>query len=280
MDIKKKIPKNVFTNKCLKNIHSFIDKHYTANNLIILALMVYITIISVYTPRSIIAFVNNSIVKIFILCSIVILGKNDVILGIFIATALLITINLDNSITLFEKKELFKNNSNKIIEEEKDVEEEQLKNDKIIVEEESNKPTLKIKKKDVISMKLTDNKKEIIKPLKLMNVNKKPMKLNNTEPKLKNNTCLQPHNKEYVEQNYHLCCQNNHWKKEDRLNTCKAVQEKICSENMWPKQTLQNIGVSVQKLQSYYGEDDKSVDSGNSSNDDDDDYENNLLDNL
>lgn len=242
MDIKKKIPKNIFTNKFLKDLQNFINKHYTTNNLLTVLLMIYITIISVYTPRAIIAFVNNSIVKIIILSCIVIFGRNDIILALFMAVALMITINLDNSISLFEKKELFQINeeqSNIVTQEEKESVPDETKT----VEKKSSSNSNKLAN----SEKLVNSKKSANSE-KLVNSKKKV----NTQP----NTCLQPHNKEYVEQNYHLCCQNNHWKKGDRLKTCKAVQGKICSEKM------------------YYGEDDdESIDSESSNSENESDSE-------
>ena len=107
MNLKNLIPKNIFKNNALTNIYKFIDSKYTLNNIIIAGLLIYISLISVYTPRVIIAFVNNTIVKLIILGCIIIFGKNDIILGLFLSIALLISINLDNSVSLLEKKEHF-----------------------------------------------------------------------------------------------------------------------------------------------------------------------------
>ena len=109
MDLKKKIPKNMFNSKFLKTAYKFIDTNYTNSNILLFFLVIYISIVSIYTPRIVIAFVNNSIVKMLILTSIILLGRKDVILGLFLAIALLITINLDNTISLIEK-EHFKDN--------------------------------------------------------------------------------------------------------------------------------------------------------------------------
>jgi hypothetical protein len=80
----------------------------------ILLLILYISIISVYTPRTFLALMNNLYIKIFILLYIfyVVCIETDIILGMFLLVAFVVTINLDNSIQVAKQiapRESFEN---------------------------------------------------------------------------------------------------------------------------------------------------------------------------
>ena len=66
----------------------------------ILLLILYISVISVYTPRTFLAFMNNLYIKICILLYIfyVVCIETDIILGMFLLVAFVVTVSLDNSI--------------------------------------------------------------------------------------------------------------------------------------------------------------------------------------
>ena len=83
-------------------------------------LILYVSIVSIYTPRSWLSLINHSYVKFAILIYIlyVIVYDEDIVLGIFMIAAFIITINLDNSIqaakityqdTVIDNKEFFEN---------------------------------------------------------------------------------------------------------------------------------------------------------------------------
>lgn len=84
-----------------------------------IVLIIYVSILSVYTPRSWLSLINHSYVKFAILMYIlyVIVFDEDIVLGIFMVVAFVITITLDNSIQAakitydvdMERKELFTN---------------------------------------------------------------------------------------------------------------------------------------------------------------------------
>jgi hypothetical protein len=63
-------------------------------------LIIYISFISIYTPRSWLSLINHPYIKFAILLYIlyVIVFDEDIVLGIFMIVALVVTITLDNSI--------------------------------------------------------------------------------------------------------------------------------------------------------------------------------------
>ena len=63
-------------------------------------LIIYISILSIYTPRSWLMLINHPYVKFAILLYIlyVIVYEEDLVLGIFMVVAFILTITLDNSI--------------------------------------------------------------------------------------------------------------------------------------------------------------------------------------
>jgi hypothetical protein len=69
-------------------------------NIIIILLILYTSVVSMYTPRSIITLINQPLIKIIILGLILYVAKDDIILAIFIMIAFIVTISLDNSITV------------------------------------------------------------------------------------------------------------------------------------------------------------------------------------
>lgn len=90
-----------------QNIISFLEKskeHINNKNLIIIFLILYISGLSIYTPRHIIAFVNHPLSKILIVGLILYLGSDNLFLVVLISIALLISINLDNSLRITEEK--------------------------------------------------------------------------------------------------------------------------------------------------------------------------------
>ena len=76
----------------------------TVNNSILIALILYISFISMYTPRHIISFINLPIIKIAILLLIIYTSTIDIKLTLLLTIAFLITINLEYSIQTIETK--------------------------------------------------------------------------------------------------------------------------------------------------------------------------------
>ena len=74
------------------------------NTIIIILLVLYISCLSIYTPRHIVALVNHPMSKLIILGLIMYYGKNNLLIGLFMALALLVTINLDNTLSITEDK--------------------------------------------------------------------------------------------------------------------------------------------------------------------------------
>lgn len=117
-----------------QNIISFLEKskeHINNKNLIIIFLILYISGLSIYTPRHIIAFVNHPLSKILIVGLILYLGSDNLFLVVLISIALLISINLDNSLRITEEKmkknynEHFKINSEDEDDEDEDEDEDE-----------------------------------------------------------------------------------------------------------------------------------------------------------
>lgn len=73
---------------------------YSAEVIYIFLLIVYISIVSIYTPRAFLEFVNKGFIKMLILFYIfyVVCIDTDIILGMFLLVAFVVTISLDNSI--------------------------------------------------------------------------------------------------------------------------------------------------------------------------------------
>lgn len=110
--------REVFKVKFIKDSKKMLNKQLTRDNMIIFGLVLYISAISIYTPRHLISLINSSIIRLMILGSIIYLGKDNFLLGLFISIALLVTINLDNTIHVTERKledikEGFKSNKKK-----------------------------------------------------------------------------------------------------------------------------------------------------------------------
>jgi hypothetical protein len=86
----------------------------------VLVLVIYISIISIYTPKSWLSLINHAYIKFAIMLYIlyILFVDKEMILGIFMLVALVITINMDNSINAAKEtykeekmmKETFENN--------------------------------------------------------------------------------------------------------------------------------------------------------------------------
>ena len=78
----------------------FDDLGLSFNVAYILLLILYISAISIYTPRTFLAFMNHLYIKIAVLLYIfyVVCVETDIILGMFLLVAFVVTISLDNSI--------------------------------------------------------------------------------------------------------------------------------------------------------------------------------------
>jgi len=87
------------TNK-IEELLSSIGLSYSAEVVYIFLLIVYISIVSIYTPRALLSFINKGFIKMLILLYIfyVVCIETDIILGMFLLVAFVVTISLDNSI--------------------------------------------------------------------------------------------------------------------------------------------------------------------------------------
>ena len=79
-----------------------LKKYLTQENAIVLSLILYISIISIYTPRHIISLINLPIIKILSLLLIIYIFSINPKISILLTIAFLITINLENSIQFIE----------------------------------------------------------------------------------------------------------------------------------------------------------------------------------
>jgi hypothetical protein len=72
----------------------------TTDMLYIIILIIYISLLSIYTPRHWLSLINHAYVKFAILLFVfyTICFDDELMLGIFILVALVVTINMDNSI--------------------------------------------------------------------------------------------------------------------------------------------------------------------------------------
>jgi len=92
----------------------------TTEMIYVLVLVIYISIISIYTPKSWLSLINHAYIKFAIMLYIlyILFVDKEMILGIFMLVALVITINMDNSINAAKEtykeekmmKETFENN--------------------------------------------------------------------------------------------------------------------------------------------------------------------------
>ncbi len=76
------------------------SKYITNDNIIILCLIIYSSIISMYTPRAIINLINKPVSRIIILGLILYTATYNLILAIFISIAFIITVSIDSSIEI------------------------------------------------------------------------------------------------------------------------------------------------------------------------------------
>ena len=125
---------NILNNKNINKNLILLRKHINLNTIIIIILVLYISCLSIYTPRHVVALINHPMSKLIILGLIMYYGKDNLLLGLFMALALLVTINLDNSLSIAEHK-LRENFYSESKEDEEDVGEEDEEED----EEEDNK---------------------------------------------------------------------------------------------------------------------------------------------
>lgn len=79
-------------------LDSIIPVLTNGDNLIIAVLVIYISMVSMYTPRAIINLVNQPVLKILILGLILYTATYNIVLAIFISIALIVTVSIDNSI--------------------------------------------------------------------------------------------------------------------------------------------------------------------------------------
>lgn len=84
----------------IEEVLSSMGLSYSAEVIYIFLLIVYISIVSIYTPRAFLSFVNRGFIKMLILFYIfyVVCIDTDIILGMFLLVAFVVTISLDNSI--------------------------------------------------------------------------------------------------------------------------------------------------------------------------------------
>lgn len=94
-----KAPLQEFIQKNMVLLKPYTDM-LSYQNIIIILLILYTSVVSMYTPRSIITLINQPLIKIIILGLILYVAKDDIILAIFIMIAFIVTISLDNSITV------------------------------------------------------------------------------------------------------------------------------------------------------------------------------------
>ena len=99
-----KINLSDFVNKFIDNLKIHSKINLTNDNIILSALVLYIAFLSLYTPRHIVSLVNHPLSKILILGLIIYYGKDNLMLALVMSIALLVTINLDNSIAISEHK--------------------------------------------------------------------------------------------------------------------------------------------------------------------------------
>jgi hypothetical protein len=95
----------------------------TPNMMYVIILIIYISVISIYTPRPWLSLINHPYIKFTILLFIfyTICFDEDLMLGIFMLVAFVVTINMDNSIQAAKElykselliNESFENNNNK-----------------------------------------------------------------------------------------------------------------------------------------------------------------------
>jgi len=80
-----------------------LDEYMTLKYYIIFLLICYISIVSIYTPRNIIKFVNEPKIKLLLILTILCVSHYDITMGIFAAIAFIVTMILNNSLILAEK---------------------------------------------------------------------------------------------------------------------------------------------------------------------------------
>ena len=80
-----------------------LDKYMTLKYYVIFLLICYISIVSIYTPRNIIKFVNEPKIKLLLILAILCVSHYDITMGIFAAIAFIVTMILNNSLNLAEK---------------------------------------------------------------------------------------------------------------------------------------------------------------------------------
>ena len=121
-----KIELSDFVNKFIDNLKIQSKINLTNDNIILSALVLYIAFLSLYTPRHIVSLVNHPLSKIIILGLIIYYGKDNLMLALVMSIALLVTINLDNSIAISEHKlgKITENFSSNSTDKNEDIEEE------------------------------------------------------------------------------------------------------------------------------------------------------------
>ena len=94
---------NIFSAKFINNINKNIKQYVTVDNSMIIILAMYITVLSIYTPRHIISLASKPLSKLLVLGSIIYYSVNNITLSIFISIAFILTINLENAISTMER---------------------------------------------------------------------------------------------------------------------------------------------------------------------------------
>ena len=93
-------------NQSIKEVYENTKKTFlnlaNGENTVILLLILYISVLSIYTPRHIVSLVNLPIVKLLILGGILYIGRENITIALFTSIALIVTINLDNTLKLAE----------------------------------------------------------------------------------------------------------------------------------------------------------------------------------
>ena len=95
---------NLFNISYLKDNLPNINKYINNDNIAIVGLIIYISIISIYTPRHIVSLINQPVSKLIILGMILYIGNYNLAIGLLMSIALLVTINLDNSLQIVESR--------------------------------------------------------------------------------------------------------------------------------------------------------------------------------
>jgi len=155
-------------------VFKLFNYNITQEMIYVIILILYISIISIYTPRSWLSLINHPYIKFTLMLYIfyIMCFDEDIVLGMFMLVAFVITVNMDNSIQAAKEtykgetivSESFKNNND---DSESDNEKEEFINDEEDEEKYENMMTDKTLKDTFATLhasihelqKMVDNKK-------------------------------------------------------------------------------------------------------------------------